>query len=345
MFTVVGAGIAGLASALALAPHGPVRVLERRDREAAQGGAGIQLAPNAMAALDALGLADTVRQRASAPDRLAIRTAGRARDLIALHYPPLSARYGAPFLTIARARLMETLLHAAEANGAIEIVYNTPASGDGEATLRVAADGVHSALRSRLIGDAPRDTGACAWRASGAPAEDHTELTMGPGYHLVRYPLAGQRDNLVLVTRGGRHPTSLRAPVAAALDGATGWTPWPIKVRPRHRYAMDNTAFVGDAAHAMTPYLAQGGAMALEDAVTLGAAVSAHGATPAALSHYAAARSTRVKRLARQSDGQALVYHLSIPASLVRDFAMARFGPAAVVKRMDWVWRWRPAPF
>ncbi|GAB5376069.1 MAG: FAD-dependent monooxygenase [Acuticoccus sp.] len=358
MILVVGAGIAGLSAALALAPFGDVVVVERRSDAAANAGAGIQLSPNAIKALAAIGARETVAARASAPAGLTIRAAGRPAPLTRLDYGAMDATFGAPYLTASRADLAAGLLAAVAAQPAITLRYDcalealeaAPGGGwraaglDATPDFVVVADGVGSPLRGQLIGDAPRATPFVAWRGSAADeGSADTELTMATGCHLVRYALANRRDNIVFITKGARHPATITAgPMAAPLAAVTDWTPWPIRVRPRARFALDRGVLIGDAAHAMPPFLAQGGAMAIEDAAVLGAMVTRHGLGATAAVAYEGERQARINRLAAQTGRQGGIYHLPVPLSLPRDMAMRRLGAAGILSRVGWIYGWQP---
>jgi salicylate hydroxylase len=357
LIVVIGAGIAGLACALGLSGVDEVVVLERRPAVAANAGAGIQLSPNAMKALDAIGAGERVRAVASAPDGLTVRSAGRTEPLVRVPYGQgLAERFGAPYLTATRAALHGALRAAVADSPFIAVNYEAPvtrvvprAGGalveglDGPAGLVVAADGVGSGVRAALAGDTPRDTGWIAWRGRGRGGDDRdTELVMAPGHHLVRYALAPSDDNCVLVApERGRDPAAIaRTPTGRHLSDVADWKPWPIRVRPRHLFHCGSVVLAGDAAHAMPPYLAQGGAMALEDAATLTAAVRRHGAGAEAAAAYAATRAPRTRRLATQTDRQGMIYHLPLPLGLARDGVMRRLGPEGVLSRVDWIYRW-----
>ncbi|TPE53213.1 FAD-dependent oxidoreductase [Amaricoccus solimangrovi] len=248
---VVGGGIAGLAAAAALARRGArVRVLEQAP-ELAEVGAGLQIGPNGVAVLEALGLGEAAARRASAPE--AIELTDRGGRLVAR--VPMGAaalaRHGRPYWQFHRADLLDLLEGAARRAGA-EILLGARVArfetGDGaprlrteagerfEADLVVAADGARSRARSALFGGgAPRYAGAVAWRAL-VPAErlarPHppvTRLAMGPRRHVVSYPLRrGTLVNLVAIEERERRadegwmnegdPAELRA-------GCAGWAP------------------------------------------------------------------------------------------------------------------------
>jgi salicylate hydroxylase len=346
MIVIIGAGIGGLAAALAAADHGEVVVLERRGAVEANAGAGIQLSPNAMKALAVLGAEAAVRAVATRPPGLVIRSAGRRAAVTRVDYAALPARFGAPTLTVARAALHAALLGAVRARG-IDVRFEARVTRlDGaalpehglSARLVVVADGVGSAL----AGGAPRETGAVAWRGRGRPAGADTVLTMAAGAHLVRYSI-GEGDNVVFVTGRGRDPAAFAgSAIGPEIADVEGWVPWPIRVRPAHVFARGPAAVLGDAAHAMPPFLAQGGAMALEDAAVLKLALAAHGPTEQALARYAAVRAPRTRRVATETARQGILYHLPAPASLARDAVMARLGPGAVLARVAWLYGWTP---
>ncbi|ORE95860.1 monooxygenase [Stappia sp. 22II-S9-Z10] len=355
MFVVVGAGIAGLAASLALAEFGEVHVLERRAPDAANAGAGIQISPNAVKALARIGAAAAVTAVAHTPDALVVRAAGRRGAITTLPYgSAMLTRYGAPYLTASRAALHGALLAAALKRGVkvhydrnVRQVrrYDDHCAVDGvdmEARLVIAADGVNSAIRHAIVGDAPRSTGWIAWRGLGDTSGAATELVMAPGHHLVRYALTDADANCVLVApEKSRGPGGIARTHTGPLIADVGrWAPWPIAVRPRHVFAAGRVGFIGDAAHAMVPFMAQGAAMALEDAAVLAHAVAAHGPTPAALTAYADARAPRTRRIAAMSTEQGQIYHMPFPLNLARDQTMKTLGPRMLHRRTDPVYRW-----
>ncbi len=198
--TVVGAGIGGLTAALALARRGArVMVLERAG-QFREVGAGIQVSPNAARVLDALGLAADFTAVSTPSHAVELRD-GRGGDLVA-RLDLLRHRPQAMFRTVRRARLLDVLDRAARDAG-VTIRLGHAVSDLPDAPLLIGADGLHSRVRAALNGpQAPFFTGQVAWRAL-IPLESRarpvSQVFMGPGRHLVSYPLADGLRNLVAV--------------------------------------------------------------------------------------------------------------------------------------------------
>jgi salicylate hydroxylase len=373
---VLGAGIGGLAAARALALRGArVTVFEQAEaiREV---GAGLQISPNGMAVLRGLGLESAVAARALRAEAVVLRDYRAGRAVLRM---PLDRAAGA-YLLLHRAALIDVLAAGAREAGA-EIVLGRRATAvtldppclhfaDGTALRRgllVGADGLHSLTRQALNAAAPPFfTGQVAWRATvplDAPEPPVVEVHMGPGRHLVRYPIGdGRRLNLVAVEEreawaeeGWAHrddPANLRAAFAtfspgirADLDRLEEVHLWGLF---RHPVAAcwhgGGAAILGDAAHPTLPFLAQGANLALEDAWTLAAALDARDDPDAALAAYQDARQGRVRRAVDAASRNARNYHLRgavtrRAAHLALGLA-GRLAPGAVVSRFDWLYRY-----
>ncbi|MEO1693747.1 MAG: FAD-dependent oxidoreductase, partial [Pseudomonadota bacterium] len=223
---VIGGGIAGLATALALARAGcTVRVFEARDAPQ-EAGAGIQLGPNATRALMVLGLLDAVRPAAAAPDAIAVRRGSSGQTVARMPLGGwIAKRHGSPYLTLLRQDLHAALLKAVDTTARISITYDARVARLGPDALDLAsgpriprpdvvivADGLWTALRASLRA---RDgqavfSGKLAARAliatDDAPGVMRTNdvgTWLSPRGHLVHYPVdAGRRIAVVLVTRG-----------------------------------------------------------------------------------------------------------------------------------------------
>jgi salicylate hydroxylase len=242
------------------------------------------------------------------------------------------------------------------------------------ATALVGADGIWSAVRQHLFPELqPQFSGLIAWRgtfdATKLPGE-HTapgvQLWMGPNAHLVAYPIAGARQiNVVAIVSGTWSRPGWSAPgevneirdafnvsrwpgPARMMIGAVDeWRKWALFTVPDGGDWSDGAiALLGDAAHAMLPFAAQGAGMAIEDAAVLakylGEVESENAAdVAAALKRYARLRRSRVMRVQRTARRNGRVYHLSGAAALARDLFIKSIGPHRMLARQDWIYDWR----
>ncbi len=240
------------------------------------------------------------------------------------------------------------------------------ATGD----VLVGADGLRSLVRERSglgAADAPLFSGRVAFRAtveSQALAErwraNEVTLRLGAKAHLVQYPLrGGSIVNLVAVIesawRGedGEQPWDGAADrpalerafrgwsqEARALIGAAGeWRAWPLFFRPPiAQFSLGPIALIGDAAHPMTPFLAQGAAQAIEDAGALARRLGASAGVGAALAAYSGDRVARATRVQRDAIAQGRIYHMSGALALARDLTMRALGPRRLLSRYDWLY-------
>jgi salicylate hydroxylase len=385
---IVGAGIGGLTAALTLSRAGwRVTVLERA-ATLSEVGAGIQLSPNASRILIDQDLGTQLRAGAVYPDAIRIFSTRSGREVTSL---PLgagfAARYGAPYMVIHRADLQGTLLAGARSRDRIDVrlgqdirairdtgtavEVETAADETFVADGLIGADGVRSAIRTEVLGQAPaRYSGRSAFRAT-IPIEAVPEamrhvtcVWMAPDAHLVHYPISGGTLlNLVAVTEGAWIGEEWAMPVArermlAELQVARAnswpqtardllrqpesWTKWALAaVDPRFDWSRGRITLLGDAAHAMLPFAAQGGAMAIEDAEVLASALTAERDVATALAAYEAARKPRVSAIVDLAATNGRIYHLSAMAATLRDLALQALPARVTLARQDWIYAWR----
>ena len=237
----------------------------------------------------------------------------------------------------------------------------------------VGADGIWSTVRQHLFPQVqPQFSGLIAWRgtleATQLPREyasRRVQLWMAPNAHLVAYPISGARQiNIVAVVPGTWNRPGWSAPgdgnelrnvfssptwpgPARMMIGAVdGWRKFALFTVPDGgEWTSGAVALLGDAAHAMLPFAAQGAGMAIEDAAVLAKCLAALGENPvdvpAALKRFARLRRSRVARVQRAARRQGRIYHLAGPAAFARDLAIRAMGAQRVLARQDWIYDWR----
>jgi len=313
---IVGGGVGGLATALALERRGAEIVVCEQSPALNEIGAGLNLSPNALMALRVLGVEDQVIALGCESDFLVIRSWKSGRIISRMRRGAFRQQFGAPNLTVHRADLLDVLCGALKTVtlrfGARCIAVERCDRGgvarfaDGseiEADIIVGADGIHSVVRKTLFGpDAPRFTGCICWRGMAATSTvprdiDVAEGTMwmGPHGHVVHYPVRrGELINIVAHFDSDswtEESWTRECDVSELTTTYAGWHPdllrlYPYSARwykwalydrdPVARWSKGRVTLLGDSAHAMLPYLGQGAAMALEDACVLSAAIARH---------------------------------------------------------------------
>jgi salicylate hydroxylase len=231
----------------------------------------------------------------------------------------------------------------------------------------IGCDGVRSAVRHQLVGDPVRVSGHVVYRAVVDAAEFPADLRWnapvvwaGPDCHLVHYPLRNGAQYNIVVTFHSRRPESWgvtegsRDEVTSYFDGIADrprqllamprtWTRWSTADRdPIARWTYGRATLLGDAAHPMLQYLAQGACMAMEDAVTLAAAVRVHrGDWCAAFDHYQRSRVARTARVVLSAREMGRIYHAKGVERLVRNDLWRDRTPERHYDALEWLYGWR----
>jgi 3-hydroxybenzoate 6-monooxygenase len=380
---IVGGGLGGLTAALALARHGRfARVLEGAPQFGAIG-YGIQFGPNVFHVLDRLGLMEQVLAVSDAPPAVLMIDALTGKELIRVPTgASFRARFKYPYIIVHRIDLHNVLLDACRHNDDVELVPDAMVTGfedrgdsvavtaaDGRSfsgAAIVAADGVRSLFRQKLIGDGdPRPIGYVAHRTIVPMAElkvdvprDCVALWGGPGLHIVQYPLRHNTlFNIVAVFRtsthgdkgdvasyrseleqtfGDMHP-SMRGLLAMMDLGRR----WQIGDRaPVRHWHKGRVVLLGDAAHPPLQSLAQGACMAIEDGLCLGELIEAtDGDFPAAFQRFETARLLRTARVQLESRSLWDFYHLNEGVARdVRNATVAGWDEAHLYECLSWLY-------
>lgn len=276
----------------------------------------------------------------------------------------LDAVRGSDFARLAFGRTVSAIQH----NDAYQVAIDCRSATSIETVVGkalVGADGLWSNVAG-LNGDMtrPEFRRHIAWRGVVARQDwplnlptDETGLWLGRGAHVVHYPIrGGEWINLVAVTSDRDNEPGWSRPgdaakiikrfsawhphVQEAIAAVGDWTIWSLFDRPpRPVWTHNRVTLLGDAAHPVLPFLAQGGALAIEDAMVLASELSAHGDDPSeAFGRYERQRKARSAKIQAAARHNGDIYHLGWPLSLGRDLAMSRMN---IADRYGWIYGWR----
>jgi salicylate hydroxylase len=260
--------------------------------------------------------------------------------------------------------------YAARGHGLTVQVRRGAEVADENAIALIGADGLWSTVRTRLGNrDTPRFRQRAAWRslipAADVPAlfrEPVVQLWLGRNAHLVHYPVrGGQMINIVAIARdfteqpgwsadGSRRDVTSRFSRPAWSQSARdllqrpgAWQSWSLyDLRPLRHWGEGPVTLLGDAAHPMLPFLAQGAGMAIEDALVLARCLGeGPDDIPAALRAYEDARRARTARVQQASRRNGVIYHKTGAEGIVRNIGMRLIGGPKLIRRYDWIYGWR----
>lgn len=366
---ILGGGIAGLTTATALDAAGlPATVFEQATQMDTVG-VGIQLSPNATRVLAGLGFAEALDEVASRPRAITVR---RWDGDVAAEMPlgrECAHRFGAPYYTLHRADLQRLLLAAipdsrirlghqcVRMNPSAESVTAIFADGTRhDLAVLLGADGLHSVARRHLAADEAVFSGLAAYRglvdADLVPEfrdDPRIRAWFGPGQHCVCYPVSRGRF-LSFTAMAPANPDSQGCSLTSAYQG---WDPvlvtmldnadligrWELYDRePLGRWSTATTTLLGDAAHPMLPFRAQGANQAIEDAEVLTACLTEHTDPPTALRRYEELRRPRASQVQMESRSSAQSFHQADAAGQTRPRTPTSWSLAS----QDWLFGYRP---
>jgi salicylate hydroxylase len=385
---IAGAGIAGLATALALARNGRAVTLLEKRAENSEEGAGIQIGPNGMRILEELGVTPFLEGKIAWPEGIRVMDGLTGKRLTTFPLGrDIAARHGAPYGVLHRGDLHDALRSAVAKLPAVTLRHGcsviaaqsqpesvTVKLAGGEAltgALLIGADGIWSTLRKTVMGAAALTfTGKCAMRAvipiDAAPSgisNSDTTIWLRPAAHVVHYPVRGGRELAIVAifddialgetwsqivdpelvsARIRSFPPALRE----LLQQPAQWRQWSLYTPSApFPWIADRVTLIGDAAHPPLPFLAQGGVMALEDAIVLAEllkSVSVHD-MPAVLCEFERVRRPRTSRVMEASAKNGRAYHLDGMMRRARNAILAATPPQIFMRQYDWLYGWTVA--
>ena len=381
MFAIVGAGIGGLATALALALRNIPVVIFEQAKQLSEIGAGIHISPNGMHVIKALGLEESIKAVAAYPSGIATRNYATGDiNFESLFNENFEKRFGAPFCSFHRADLHAVLAGEAHKNTKIEfrlahklvaikargneVVLHFENNKTFCSTCVIGADGIHSVVKHYCHGPAQtRFTGHVAYRGMvpscamrSEVLENKFNIWVGPGKHVVAYPVRrGELINYVaLVEEDGWRDESWTTLVSAnsLTDSFKDWCPtvqtlissgrnqdvykWALLGRePLISWSTENVTLLGDAAHPMVPYLAQGAVMALEDSWVLATCLAETNSIHNGLKRYEEARLTRTSSIQKAAWEQGQLNHAVGKGPQNDEFKGGRFADPSWIYGVD----------
>ena len=380
---VIGGGIGGMGCALALTQAGFDVELMKQAPEIGEIGAGIQLGPNAFAAMDALGCGPRARARAVYTDDLIMMDAVDESVVGKISAgEAFRQRFRNPYAVIHRADIHLSIYEEVQTKKNVRFHSNTHIVGidvddkgvrakdsngkEFRGVAMIGCDGVKSVVREKLVGDGHRVPGHVVYRAVTPREEFPADLRwnaaaiwVGPNCHLVHYPLRGGEQYNIVVTfhsrdeeewgvrEGSREEvqsyfTHIADRPRQLIDKPTSWRRWSIADRdPVLKWGEGRATLLGDAAHPMLQYMAQGACMALEDAVTLREALRVkNNDLQKAFRLYEEKRIPRTARLVYSAREMGRLFHASGAERLVRNQLWQGRTQERYFDALDWLYGW-----
>jgi salicylate hydroxylase len=376
---IAGGGIGGLTLAIALGQRGIASTILERGSSFSEAGAGIQIGPNGTRLLRRLGVAAHLEQHVGRPVGIHVRRAADGADRGTLPLGTwIEQRHGGPYWTAHRGHLQAALLTCARELPGIEFRMGwdvtsftetsddlTVLAADGRSltgSVLVGADGLWSAVRQQISGATmPTSSRRSAARTVIATADlpagirgDHVGVWMAPRVHVVHYPVRGGAETAVAIpwsvpgwgedvsNAEALRPCNDLAPLLLNLLGrGKAWRKWSLfDPPPLSRWSTARATLLGDAAHPILPFLAQGAVMAIEDAVVLADLLASNTAKP--LIAYETERRPRTQKVQDTARRNGQIYHLSGIAAAARDLALRAVPATQMMARYDWLYGWKP---
>lgn len=269
-------------------------------------------------------------------------------------HPDISITFGA--------EIIDAAIHE---NGATVMIGSAQQTNEKLCDILVGADGINSCVRNNILG-LPKAvyTGKIAWRALVSASDiklpetmSNTLVWLGPKAHAVTYPVHnGETLNIIAVTRERDQTKANEISKDMLLEKFSHWcedfknmlaidaqwTGWPLyETGDITLMAEKNVALIGDAAHAMLPFAAQGAAQAIEDAAVLAQCLSSDMGRQEALIKFESQRLPRVKRVVKTARRNGQIYHLSGVSASARNLVLSKVPGKKLLQKQDWIYSWK----
>lgn len=359
---IIGAGIAGLTTALCLAKHGFSVTIFEKASELQEVGAGLQLSPNATFILKKLNLLDQCLAKAEQPQYINLIDGYNLKYLSKLPIKKYTETHKlTPYLTIHRADLQNILLDAVKQFTSITLKLGQPILPAASDHIFIAADGIWSSSRH----DKAVFSGYAAWRITidkndfKLAQQNDVYAYLGAKNHIIAYPIcSGKKYNIVVITphkildkswnisgiKSNLIPLfkNWNKDITNLLSNIENYTLWPLYTMPSIKFIEKNRILIGDASHGFLPFTAQGAGMAIEDAAELSFALFTYkNDIDYAINIYKDKRKNRLAKVKKRGDINSMIYHSSGITRIARNMILKHSNAMNLLNNLHWLYGYK----
>lgn len=355
---IIGAGIAGLTTALCLAKKNISVTIYEKCKNLEEIGAGIQLSSNATHILKKLNILDEILKYAVQPENINLIDGYNLETLTKLPIKKYTEHYNlTEYLTIHRADLQKVLLNAVNNSKLINLQLGITQLNRTDSPIQIASNGIWSEFRT----DKAIHSGYIAWRATidkkYLNVSNDIQAYLGAKNHIIIYPInSGSAYNIVAITphkylkKTWNNIENINLLTQAfkrwnpqilkMLDKARNYSVWSVYTMPSIKFYENNMIFIGDASHGFLPFAAQGASMAIEDAAELSATLATNNINTA-IDIYKNKRLNRLKNVKKRGDFNAMAYHATGIIRITRNIILKNSSPMSLLNKLNWLYKYK----